>query len=176
MTMTQREKINECLAAIKHGDETKYGELHELVFGPMMNVAKMYLFNHSYAESVVQDMLCSIYKYADHYDESRDAYNYLWQIVKRKSYDCNRKHRHDNWINIEDLPISDIVDPFERANLKMDLERALQRLKDTDRLIIKWKYEEGLTQEEIGERLNTSKSAVCQRLQKAFKKLREYLK
>ena len=176
MTTEQREKINKCLAAIKDGDATKYAELHELIFGPMMKVAKMYLFNHSHAESVVQDMLYSIYRYADHYDTKRDAYTYLWQIVKRKAYDCNRRHKNDRWINIEVLPISDIVDPFERSNLKMDLERALQRLKNDDRLIIKWRYEEGLTQEEIGERLDISKSAVCQRLQKILEKLREYMK
>ena len=141
-----------------------------------MNVAKMYLFNKSYAERVVQDMLFIIYLYADNYDTSRDAYNYLWQIVKRKAFDCNKKHRNDKWINIDDLPICDLVDPYERANAKMDVERALQRLKDVDRLIIKWKYEEGLTQEEIGKRLGMSKSAVNQRLKKTKKKLSEYLK
>ena len=174
--MTYHQKLNACLAAIKQGDESKYRELQDLTYGPLMNVAKIYLFNKSYAESVVQDMLCSIYLYADHYDTSRDAYNYLWQIVKRKAFDCNKKHRNDKWINIDDLPICDIVDPYERANAKMDVERALQRLRDTDRLIIKWKFEEDLTQEEIGKRLGVSKSAVNQRLSKTMKKLSEYLK
>ena len=173
--MTYREKLNECLAAIKHGDQTRYYELHHLTFGPLVNVAKMYLIDNSYAEIVVSDMLYSIYRYADRYDTTKDALAYLWQIVKHRAFDCNKKHRKDNWISIDELPICDNADPYERANAKMDIERALRRVRDTDRLIVTLTYRDGLTQEEIGERLDMTKSAVCQRLKKTLNKLREYL-
>lgn len=173
--MTQREQLNECLAAIKNGDASKFYELNQLAFGPLMSVAKRYLNNHSYAESVVQDMLCSIFLYADHYDPKRDAYAYLWQIVKRKAYDCNERHKREKWISIDEIPIGGMFDPSERVVAKIDAERALQTLRTTDRLIVQW-LKAGETQEEIGRRLGISKSAVNQRLNKIKKKLFEYLK
>ena len=174
--MTYKEQLNECLAAIKHGDATKYYELHHLTFGPLTSVAKIYLIDKSYAESVVSDLYEKLYRYADRYDTSKDAFNYLWQIVKNRAFDYNKKHRKDNWINIEDLPICDNVDPYEISNARMDIEMALQSVKDPDRLIVRWTYIDGVTQDEIGKRLGISKSAVCQRLKKTMAKLHEYLK
>ena len=168
--MTYKEKLNQCMAAIKNGDESQFEELHRLTFGPLVNVAKRYLIDKSDAELVVQDLYLKLYKYADRYDTSRDALAYLWQILKNLAFDYNKKHRKDKWINIEDLQLTDLIDPYEIINAKMDFERALMRVKMKDRLIILWTIE-GLTQEEIGKRLDISKSAVNQRL----KKLREYL-
>ena len=174
--MTYNEQLNECLAAIKRGDETKYCELHHLTYGPLIRVAKSYLIDKSYAEAVVSDLYCRIFRYADRYDTSKDALAYLWQIVKHIAFDYNKKHRRDDWINIEDIPIADSIDSYELANARIDIERALKRVKDTDRLIIIWTYKDRLTQEEIGKRLGISKSAVNQRLKKTLKKLSEYLK
>lgn len=174
--MTYHEELNQCLAAIKHGDETQFEELHRLTFGPLVNVAKRYLIDKSDAELVVQDLYCKIHKYADRYDTSRDALAYLWQIVKHLAFDYNKKHKKDKWINIDDIQLFDTIDPYDNADTRMDLERALMRVKMTDRLIIKWTYSERLTQEEIGQRLDITKSAVNQRLKKIIDKLREYLK
>lgn len=174
--MTYNERLNECLAAIKRGDETKYYELHQLTYGPLMNVAKSYLIDKSYAETVMSDLYYKIYLYADHYDTSKDAKNYLWQIVKRKAFDYNRKCVNNKTVNIDDFPIFDNVDQFDRVNARIDIAKALKRVGAINAMIIQWTYRDGLTQEEIGKRLNMSKSAVCQRLNKTINKLSEYLK
>ena len=174
--MSYNERLNECLAAIKNGDQTKYYELHQLTFGPLINVAKRYLIDKSEAENVLSDVYNRIYKYADRYDTSRDALSYLWQIVKHKAYDYNKKFLKNNTVNIDDIPIPDDVDPYERIDMKMDIDRALKRLGKKDALIVIWTFRYGLTQEEIGQKLNMSKSAVSQRLSKTKKKLSEYLK
>lgn len=174
--MTYNEELNKCLAAIKNGDEKQFEELHRLTYAPLLNVAKSYLIDKSYAEAVVNDLYYKIYRYAARYDTSRDALAYLWQIVKNKAFDYNRKHKKDKWINIDDIQISDFFDPYELVNAKIDLERALARLKMKERLIVLWTYTDGLTQEEIGKLLDVSKSAVNQRLKKIKSKLREFLK
>ena len=174
--MTYKEKLNECLAAIKRGDQTKYSELHHLTYGPLINVAQRYLIDKSSAEAVVSDLYLKIYLYADRYDTSKDAMNYLWQIVKNKAFDYNKQYLKDNTVNIDDFAISDKTDPYEIANARMDISKALKRVGQTNALIIIWTYRDELTQEEIGQRLGISKSAVCQRLSKTKKKLSQYLK
>ena len=174
--MTYNELLNECLAAIKRGDKTKYYELHQLTYGPLLNVAKSYLIDNSYAAAVMSDLYLKIYLYADHYDTSKDAKTYLWQIVKNKAFDYNKKSLKNNTVNIDDIQISEKIDPFERANVRMDIVRALKSVGHQNAIIFVWACRDGLTQEEIGQRLGISKSAVNQRLSKTKTKLHEYLK
>lgn len=174
--MTYNEKLNECLTAIKNGDETKYAELHHLTYGPLISVAKSYLIDKSYAETVMSDLYYKIFLYADRYDPSKDAGAYLWQIVKNKAFDYNNEYLKNNTVNIDDLAIADKIDQFEIADARIDISKALQRVGRKNAMIVIWTYRDGLTQEEIGERLKITKSAVCQRLSKTMKKLAEYLK
>ena len=174
--MTYKEKLNECLAAIKHGDQTRYQEFHDLTYGPFLNVARSYLMNKSDATAIMSDLYLRIIYYADKYDTSRDAYTYIWQIVKNRAYDSNKKHLKENTVNIDEVPIIDNIDYFERADIRMDIVRALNCVGHINALIVVWTYRDGLTQTEIGKRLKISASAVCQRLSKTLEKLKIYLK
>ena len=174
--MTYKEQLSECLAAIKRGDHTKYNELHHLTYAPLIRVAQSYLIDKSYAETVISDLYLRIYLYADRYDTSKDALTYLWQIVKNKAFDYNKQYLKNNCINIDDIPIFDKTDQYEQAEARIDVAKALKRVGHTNAMIVLWSYRDGLTQEEIGEMLGISKSAVCQRMGKIMKKLSEYLK
>lgn len=174
--MTYNEQLNQCLTAIKQGDQTKFGELHRLTYGPLINVAKSYLIDKSFAEAVMSDTYFKIFLYADRYNPARDAMAYLWQVVKNRAFDYNRQVLRDKTVDIDDVQIVDNVDQYERADVKMDVAEALKRVGHTNALIVIWTYRDGLTQDEIGKRLGMSKSAVCQRLSKTMKKLYQYLK
>lgn len=174
--MTYNERLNACLAAIKHGDQTKFNDLVHLTYGPLLNVAKSYLIDKSCAETVMSDLYLRIYLYAGRYDTSKDAMSYLWQIVKRKAFDYNKEYFKYNTISIDEIQLADKIDPYERINAKIDVNNALKKVGFTNKMIVIWTFRDGLTQEEIGKMLGMSKSAVCQRLNKTKKKLLEYLK
>ena len=171
--MEFHELLNECLAAIKNGDETKFYDLVQLTYGPLKSVAKRYLNNESHARAVVSEVYEKIYRYAARYDTSKKAFTYLWQIVKHKAYDYNKKEKHKT-VNIDDISLFDQTDHYERVDTKMDVERAVTLLKNPDKQIVEWTFNHDMTQEEIAQRLGISKSAVCQRLSKAKKKLSKY--
>ena len=174
--MTYKERLNQCLAAIKQGDETKYYELLQLTYGPLMNVAKRYLIDKSCAEAVMSDLYYKLYSYAGRYDVTKDAQSYLWQIVKNKAYDYNRQQLKNNTVSIDDVPIFDRTDQYARVEARMDINKALRRVGQKNAMIVLWTYQDELTQEEIGAILHISKSAVSQRLNKTMQKLSEYLK
>ena len=174
--MTYKEQLNECLMAIKRGDQTKFDDLVQLTYGPLITVAKRYLIDKSCAELVVSDLYYRIYIYADHYDASKDAVTYLWQIVKHMAYDYNKQYLKRSAINVEKISLTDTADSYEKIDAKIDVDFALQRIGVVNTMIIIWTYTYGLTQEEIGQILGISKSAVCQRLNKIKKKLLDYLK
>lgn len=173
--ITYDEQLNNCLAAIKNGDKSRFQELVEITYGPLINVARMYLDNKSDAKYVVTDVYNKIFLYAGRYNTSKSARNYIWEIVKRKAYDYNKSLSKDKTVNIDDYQIFDNVDQFELADKRMDLERAMTHLDATDEKIVRLSRR-GMTQEEIGKELNMTKSAVNQRLTKAKRKLSEIVK
>ena len=174
--MTYNEQLNECLAAIKYGDETKFEDLVHLTYGPLLTVAQSYLLDKSNAPAVMSDVYYRIHLYSDRYDTSKDALSYLWQIVKHVAFDYNKQQLKNNTVNIDDIQISAKPDSFERANARIDIAKALKRVGNVNTLIVVWTFRDGLTQEEIAQRLGISKSAVCQRLSKTKRILSEILK
>ncbi len=63
----------------------------------------------------------------------------------------------------------------EENNVKQELERALMRLPERERIIMVLYYQENMTLKEIGETINMSESRVCQLHAQAIMKLKNIL-
>ena len=169
-------EVTECLAAIKRGDETQYDRLCELTYSPLQYVAKKYLYDKSLCRDVVSEVYINIIKYIKKYNPRKNGYNYLWQIVKRKAYDCNDDYKRQTIINVDIVGGSDNNNQFENTISQIDLELALKVVGHINTSIIMWTYQDDMTQEEIGDLLQMTKSAVNQRLKKSMEKLSNYYK
>ena len=64
---------------------------------------------------------------------------------------------------------------MEEKNVKQELERALQRLPERERIIMVLYYQENMTLKEIGSTINMSESRVCQLHAQAIMKLKNIL-
>lgn len=63
----------------------------------------------------------------------------------------------------------------EEKNVKQELEKALQRLPERERIIMVLYYQENMTLKEIGETINMSESRVCQLHAQSIMKLKNIL-
>ena len=63
----------------------------------------------------------------------------------------------------------------EKKNAKEELEKALKRLPERERMLLVFYYHENMTLKEIGEAINVSESRVCQLHAQAIMKLRNIL-
>ena len=63
----------------------------------------------------------------------------------------------------------------EKKDAKLELERALKRLPERERMLLVFYYHENMTLKEIGEAINVSESRVCQLHAQAIMKLRNIL-
>lgn len=63
----------------------------------------------------------------------------------------------------------------EENNVKQELERALMRLPERERIIMVLYYQENMTLKEIGETISMSESRVCQLHAQAIMKLKNIL-
>ena len=64
---------------------------------------------------------------------------------------------------------------MEEKDVKKELERALQRLPERERMIMVLYYHENMTLKEIGETIEVSESRVCQLHAQAIMKLKNIL-
>lgn len=70
------------------------------------------------------------------------------------------------------------LNPYENAedkNVKQELEKALMRLPERERIIMVLYYQENMTMKEIGETINMSESRVCQVHAQSIMKLKNIL-
>ena len=64
---------------------------------------------------------------------------------------------------------------MEEKNVKQQLEKALQRLPERERVIMVLYYQENMTLKEIGATMNMSESRVCQLHAQSIMKLKNIL-
>lgn len=91
----------------------------------------------------------------------------------------DRKGANDDSIEIIDtIQDTNKLNPqenMEEKNVKQELERALQRLPERERIIMVLYYQENMTLKEIGSTINMSESRVCQLHAQAIMKLKNIL-
>lgn len=76
---------------------------------------------------------------------------------------------------IEDSTKLNPQERMEEQNIKTDLQKALQRLPERERVLMVLYYQENMTMKEIGETLGMSESRVCQLHAQAIMKLKNIL-
>ena len=76
---------------------------------------------------------------------------------------------------IEDSHKLNPQERMEEKNVKTDLQKALQRLPERERVLLVLYYQENMTLKEIGETINMSESRVCQLHAQGIMKLKNIL-
>ena len=91
----------------------------------------------------------------------------------------DKKGNSDDSVEIIDtIQDTNKLNPQEQAeekNVKQELEKALRRLPERERIIMVLYYQENMTLKEIGETINMSESRVCQLHAQAIMKLKNIL-
>ena len=107
------------------------------------------------------------------------------KILKLHKKNLNKISLYDKRGNTDDsVEIIDTIqdenklNPQEKAeeqNVKQELEKALKRLPERERIIMVLYYQENMTLKEIGETINMSESRVCQLHAQGIMKLKNIL-
>lgn len=98
-------------------------------------------------------------------------------VVVTSIYD-KRGSSEDSMEIIDTIEDSNKLNPqeqMEEKNVKTDLQRALQRLPERERVLMVLYYQENMTMKEIGETLGMSESRVCQLHAQSIMKLKIFL-
>ncbi len=116
---------------------------------------------------------------ADYLDMEPEKVNQILSEDTTMTSIYDKKGTTDDSLEIIDtIEDTNKLNPQEQAeekNVKQELEKALQRLPERERIIMVLYYQENMTLKEIGETINMSESRVCQLHAQAIMKLKNIL-
>lgn len=128
-----------------------------------------------YVEECVDDVILLVWKNIDLYDHQGKFKAWLVSIARFKALDYKRKYKklslNDSLEDNTHYANSGIEEKLIQEEKFSSLNKALDILNDTDKIIIKLKYFEGCSAEEISKIIGFSPAFIYNRLSRAKKKL-----
>lgn len=125
------------------------------------------------AEDILQDVFMSVYEHCAEFDEQKcNEQAWLYIIAKRKLVDYYRKQKGEKSLDaMEDYEIPGVDTMAKATNIisaRQTVANALAKLDLRSRKIVIYKYFDGLSGEEIAEKMNLSVSNVRTILSRAL--------
>ncbi|MDD5468987.1 MAG: sigma-70 family RNA polymerase sigma factor [Anaerolineales bacterium] len=177
------------LEALKGGNRSEFARLVEANYQLIYRLAIKILGNQQDAEDALQETFIKAFRYLKDFDGRSSISTWLYRIATNEALMILRKHKVD-MVSVDE-PLAEgeeeqeplqIVDwccmPEEElmsSEAKQTLDRAIERLPVSLRLVFVLRDIQGLSTRETGEELDLSDTAVKTRLSRARLRLREDL-
>ena len=169
----------EQIKGFREGNETAFRKIY-LHFGPKIySFAFSFLKEKQQSEEIVQETFLALWENRQKFDESRALEPYLFTIAKRLVLDQLRKVVNTKVLRGKLLvTIAKQHNETEEQIIFSDMlvfaERAIDELPKQQQIVFRLSRMEGLSYEEIAERLSLSKNTVKNHLIVAAKKLKTH--
>lgn len=164
------------------GDTRAFERLYDrhspIAFGLALRMAGG---DRSEAEDIVQEAFLAIWRGAEGYDPSRASVRtWLLATVRNRAIDRLRSRaRHDRRVEaatheatLSPHDDTDLAERLHRDELGRRAKAALEQIDERQRTVIEMAYFEGLTQNEISERLGIPEGTVKSRMRLGLEHLR----
>ncbi len=165
------ELIRRCREQDRHAQHALYDRhaprLHRLALRMMGNPQD--------ADDVIQDAFVQAFSHIDRFRGGSSVATWLHRITVNEALQRLRRHRRSEE-KLRALPArSDVPDPADRTDLRLDLDAALARLDPDERAILLLRGQQGLSYAEIADVLSLAPGTVASRLNRARARLRQHL-
>lgn len=164
------------VSRIKRGEILAFEELVKRYQGRLLGFTGRMLGNREEAEEVVQDALVSVYLHISRVDQTRKFSTFLFEIAKNGA--ISRLRRRKKTVAFDEETMSEEVSVYEKFFSQEEQSRvreAVLSLPDKFRGPIKLYYFEGLSYEQISEKLGIPINTVRTFLKRGKETLKEKL-
>lgn len=172
--------IKEHFQRLAKGEPGSFKIIFESYRKRVFGVALKALKSESDAEEVVQDVFLAVWQARENLFHVNDPEGYLFTITYNTIYAHLRKISRDrqllntliNYFPGKQNTTRDLVDAHEVDRL---INRAIDQLPAQQRTVYELNRREGLSYDEIADRLNLSRNTVRNHLAEAMKRIRSFL-
>ena len=169
----------ECLNLAQKGDQEAFTQIVETYQNPVYNLCYRMLGTPQAAEDAAQETFWRAFKNLDRYDQKRPFPTWLLSIAAHYCIDQQRRKRLPS-IDLDEIIEYSAEDPAPNpesvaihSEFSEDVQRQMIHLSEGDRVVLVLRYWHELSENEICETLNISKSAVKSRLHRARQHMAE---
>lgn len=166
----------------RRGDVNAFETVYTAFAGAVFTLARRLCASTEEAEDVSQETFLEVTRSLRKYRGQGGLGAWIRRITVSKVIDARRRRRRKHrWLSQSTESVSESIDPTASREagskwLRVDLERALERLPDEARMVV-WLHDvEGLTHPEIAEFFDRSVSFSKSQLARARSRLREELR
>lgn len=184
-SMTDREQLVAWLEATARGDEQAFQQLYAATSSQLYALLLRILRNPERAQDALQDAYVRVWQKADTYSVERGApLTWLLSIARYRALDVLRRKRPEVAMPEEPDRVATLLEdeqslsPFEVNENQQSLEAVracLHTLQDQQRDSVLLAYYEGLTHQELSERLDAPLGTVKSWIRRGLMRLRECL-
>lgn len=169
----------ELLIGLKCGDKIAFKQLYQIYSGRLASKLIYLLKSEDLAQDILQDVFLKIWINREMIDTELSFGAFLYKIASNLSKNVIRKNVYDQLMR-QEVGQEELYHPIEEdedaEQAKAILDQAMDQLTDRQREVYTLHKLEGLSYQEISEKLNISLSAINHHIQKANKHLKSVLK
>lgn len=175
---------HEIIGRIKEGDRAAFDALCRERYASLISYARLFL-RRDCAEDIVQDVLFSVWLRRSFLDEEQNLQSYLIRSVYNRCMNClAEEKRSRQYASYYQQKVSSLMSAYYspdnnptvmgiyNADLRQNLEKAIDNLSPRCREVFTLSYIEHLSGKQISERLGLSLSTVENHIYSALKQLR----
>lgn len=169
----------ELLTKLKSGDKIAFKQLYQLYSDRLASKLIYLLKSEDLAQDILQDVFLKIWINREMIDAELSFGAFLYKIATNLSKNVIRKNIYDQVMRLE-VGQEAVYHPMEEGDdaeqAKAILDQAMDQLTDRQREVYTLHKLEGLSYQEISEKLDISVSAINHHIQKANKHLKAVLR
>ncbi len=171
----------EIVSTLRSGSIKSFRKLFYNYHKKIYNISRNMGMYHEDAEGIVQDVFLNVWENRAKLDENLSINAFLITITKRlvfkkirrKVYDIS----HQDYVNDRQEGIVNTTeDIILYEDIKKYAEQGIEQLPPVRKQVFLLSKQQGLSNDEIAEKLNMSKRTVENNLYRATKSIREYMK
>lgn len=167
------------LIELKRGDKIAFKQLYEVYSGKLASKLIYLLKSEELAQDILQDVFLKIWINREMIDTELSFGAFLYKIATNLSKNVIRKNVYDQLMR-DEVGKEGVYHPMEEdedaEQAKAILDQAMDQLTERQQEVYTLHKLEGLSYQEISEKLNISLSAINHHIQKANKHLKAVLK
>jgi len=180
LLLENRYTDREILQLVANGDKSAFRQLFDHYKGKLFSFVLQMTHSRVDAEEIVQDVFTTLWENRDGLASVEYPSKYIYTIARNKTLNHltrlarDRKLLHQLWVNVsqQENPSEDLLHARECQQL---IGKAISGLSLQRQTIFALSREQGLSHEEIANRLGLSKSRVKNIIVEILKHVRDYL-
>ena len=173
--MNEKSLIKKCLRGDREAFDRLIRLYYDYVYGFLLKATE----DKELTEDITQETFLKAVQNIEKFDCGGKASFGTWLVtIAKHSYIDSLRKRRVSFASTDDISVKDETDIAEEIERKIQCEEiisAAKRLPENQETVIRLKYQEGLTINEIAERLGTEPKTVKSRIHEATVKLRKML-